>query len=181
MERISPVLSKQEYFWSKLPEFEGLINYIVLKFAHNSQQFEELKSEAIRMYGEIAEYWNPREESSLKSFIGKSIYQNLQVNKLVKKDRHLFLDDETMEAFPSEENPERRSIFEDVIEELGEDAQEIVKIILNTPSEWKEIWKADTCTRRRATLTKILRGYGWGINRIQAVYSEIKTALFSND
>ncbi len=75
---------------------------------------------------------------------------------------------------PNYQDPESAAIFKDSIENLSSEAQEICKMIFESPQEFLVVNKPKLS---RGRVKEVLREMGWSWSQIWSGFREIKTAL----
>ncbi len=184
--RTKKIMSNRESFWYRLPQYENMLNSIAWKHAGNDPtKFEELKQEAYLGYIKPCNHYDPQQKFS--TYIYKSVQNHLcDYHKKENKNPTIDFDPERTEETPwdllpdTTPNSEERSAFMQKLESLSIEAQEVVSIILEAPTE---IWTclingAETACNIRSNLLKYLnKKRGWGINKIWNIFNEIRGVL----
>lgn len=175
--RKKPINNKQEFFWEILPQYDNLINKIIHKYSNTTEDFSDIKSEALIFYGEIYSKYNFELRASRKSFIGNHIKFTL-INYLIKRNREKrdpsklsYLED-TEELIPNGNSSVLENlIFREKLANLSFEAKEVLNIIFDTPYELLELSR-----------NKIIQYLGkknkyWDREFIEEIFMEIKEIL----
>ncbi len=171
--------------WKEYPKYKNLINYIAFHNS-NSNDYQENKDQAVLFYVEAANKFDEGKNTSFKSFIGKTVRNELIDYNRKKRSEIFFQDMKKEEEDNPEEwivsnlaSPEHNLSFKEKLEGLSEEAKEVIKIVLESP---REIWEfMDTMWGKEYDRTNLLEylkyEYGWGINKIWKIFNEIKSIL----
>ena len=82
---------------------------------------------------------------------------------------------------PDFKDPEQECAFNNLVENLSDEAREVVNTVLNTPAEMIELVRTMTSNRQgnmhlyKANVTRFFRLKGWPYDVINSAYSEIRS------
>lgn len=164
------------------PEHTALIQIIAAKYAKMGLDYDDIVSEGNLAYVNAVNTHDPSRgpfkthlrtciENSAKNYIANVNYQKREMPRVSIK-----------EDMSSGQSPDPLStlIFKEVIENLSDEAREVVDIVLDCPSDLVAIMKqkqSGACRINKTGLVPLLRSRGWGFNTIGQVFNELKTAF----
>lgn len=140
---------------------------------HNTTglDIEDLKSEANIAFITACNTHNP-EKAKLSTWIWKNVQYHL--NAYIKK--YIVEFEPLYDEIPDTDNRiEARENFNACIENMSQEAQQIVRIVLDSPGEFFEL----SSRYARGILFRKLREMGWSWSSIWDSFREIKTSLNS--
>lgn len=163
---------------------KNMLGHIAHQFSKkHGGDVDELFSEASYVFCLAYPKWD-EEKSKLTTFMYHSIWRRLiQYRKnQCKKQMCQFSQNEKEEATAAEiPDYERTSGFEvgNFLEQLGEDARTVVKILLNPPQRLRNNAEAKGGQNRNwgSSLRELLKDLAWTKEKIQEAFEEVGEAL----
>ncbi len=142
-----------------------------------NRPISEMSEEALAKLGEMASDWNnaydPDRGSSPCTWIYTKVYYHL-LSICVAKQRHREVD-----LPPTNDIKAKDSWLEQFKRELGEEANALIRIIIEAPSEtFRGVMGKDTA-RARILVMNHLREWGWDEDKIDTVWTEVQLCLES--
>lgn len=164
-------------------QYEDCIRRLVWKYVKKSSfEFDELFSEANQGFLHAVDTYNPN-----KASFHTHLYWT--VNGKLRNYCNNHLNQSTKEVELNEfklitnHNPESTCIFNNLIENLSKETQEVVQTIFNTPLEMIELVRKMSASRQghmyvyKSNVTRYFKDLGWKKKKILKAYSEIKAIL----
>lgn len=152
--------------------FEDLISSAFLAYSHSLKTYDQDK-------GRFSTYLYHTARTRLIDHCNSAYYWREDMSRHQPQAPDLF--EAQLKLNPEELNyqdPESAIIFKDSLEHLSAEAQEICKMIFESPQEFLVLNKPKLS---RGRVKDTLREMGWSWNQIWAGFREIKTALSQMD
>ena len=137
----------------------------------------EMQDEALSILGDnIADWQNHFDPSraSRTTWIYRRLYWHL-LNYCTRNGRPMAsIEAATEKGFDVEARPD---LITTLAQNLGEEAMELVRLIIESPHEIAEDLSATTCRRARGAVRKYLLNRGWPETCIHRVWQEVRECL----
>ncbi len=155
----------------------GVICDVAWRFKQ-TEEVEDLIQEGYFVFLRALVKYDPSRGASFPSYL-RVLLRNEFLNKVKKENRRRSIFCYKPEADKEWGDPkEREDLFWCAVFNLGQEAQEVIGLLLNSPGEILEELGGNP-RARRGSLYQRLRSQGWGHNKVWTVFGEIKQVLMN--
>jgi len=168
----------------QVEDYESTLDKICRYYSGGSyQKFQEFKSVAFEGFVTLQNKYDPN-RTTFTQFLNTTIRTEILIYLRREKLNARKKDAEGLkEIYPTvnTKTPESYTLFIDMVNSLSNDAQEIIRIIFESPEEIIGQSKNFTPKHYKGTLKQLLKTKKhWSMERIRLTFHEIKMALHEN-
>lgn len=156
---------------------ENLLRKICHQFRNSGIEFEDLMGIGNEVYiltlKEFEESRKIKFTTVLYSYVKNTIINEIQRNKRRKNE----IENENIDHFSDSIDIEKRIIFMNGLNRLSKEAQEVVQMVLTSPSDILENAGISHPRKMRGCVRKKLKEQKWPERKIWKIFREIKEVL----
>ena len=157
-------------------DYKKMITMFAWNYSYSADHYDELLAEGNLEYVKALISYDP-DQAAFSTYLWKCLSNRMQV---LKKRKRIDVNDEIdcngLDSYTPD--IERSVVFQDMLKSLSGNAQEIIKLVFETPYDLYYSIKDEAKLNRRI-LTDYLISRGWKFQAIWDGFAEIKAALNS--